>query len=125
MNKVKLNVVKQVKVDGRSNNTGRPVNKKSSRQIRLAKQALYSKLNNAFVSGKKFKINNADYQSITNEYKYVCGDKVNEHGYITNVVGGHVCNVNYVGRTKVTGFTFVLGRCINVTINLKEVTFIK
>ena len=29
MNIVKLNVVKEVKVDGRNNNTGRPVNKKS------------------------------------------------------------------------------------------------
>ena len=58
MNKVKLNVVVEKKVDNRVNNTGRPVNKKSSRQIRLAKQALYSKLNNAFVSGKEFKINN-------------------------------------------------------------------
>ena len=57
MNKIKLNVVKEVKVDGRNNNTGRPVNKKSSRQIRLAKQALYSKLNKQFVSAVKFKIN--------------------------------------------------------------------
>ena len=124
MNKVKINVVKQVKVDGRNNNTGRPVNKKSARQVRLAKQALYAKLNKQFVSGKKFKINNADYQSITNEYKYVCGDKVNEHGYITNVVGGHVCNVNYVGRTKVQGYSFVLGKRVNVEINLKKVKFI-
>ena len=78
MNKVKLNVVKQVKVDGRNNNTGRPVNKKSSRQIRLAKQALYSKLNKQFVSGKKFKINN-DGQS----YVYNVGavDKLRKNTY--------------------------------------------
>ena len=117
MNKVKLNVVKEVKVDGRSNNTGRPVNKKSSRQIRLAKQALYAKLNNAFVSGKKFKINN-DGQS----YVYNVSDK--GYGHISN---GHsyVCNVDYIGRTKVTGFTYVLGKRVNVEINLKEVTFVK
>ena len=52
MNKVKLNVTVEKKVDNRVNNTGRPVNKQSARQVRLAKQALYSKLNNAFVSGK-------------------------------------------------------------------------
>jgi hypothetical protein len=112
MNKIKLNVVKEVKVDGRNNNTGRPVNKKSARQIRLAKQALYAKLNKQFVSGKKFKINNSD-----TEYVY------STDGYISNMTG-HVCNVDYVGRTKVTGYTFVLNKRVNVTINLKEVKFI-
>ena len=124
MNKVNITVKKQIKVDGRTNNTGRPVNKKSARQVRLNKQALYAKLNKQFVSGKKFKINHADYSSITSEYKYVCGDKVNEYGYITNVVGGHVCNVSYLGRTKVTGYSFVLGKRVNVTINLKQVKFV-
>jgi hypothetical protein len=122
MNKVKLNVVKQVKVDGRNNNTGRPVNKKSARQVRLAKQKLYAKLNKQFVSGVKFKINNAVSDGT---YKYVCGDKLNTHGYITNVIGGHVCNVSYVGRTKIQGYSFVLSKRVNVEINLKEVTFVK
>tara|TARA_R100001443_G_scaffold52093_1_gene63846 strand:+ start:94 stop:447 length:354 start_codon:yes stop_codon:yes gene_type:complete len=117
MNKVKLNVVKEVKVDGRNNNTGRPVNKKSARQVRLAKQALYSKLNNQFVSGVKFKINNSN-----TEYVYVCGD--NGYGHISGI-SGHVCNVSYIGRTKVLGFTFVLNKRVNVEINLKEVTFVK
>ena len=119
MNKVNITVIKQEKVDNRVNNTGRPVNKKSSRQIRLAKQALYSKLNNAFVSGKKFKINNDS----AGEYVYVCGDKVNTHGYISGTTG-HVCNVSYVGRTKVTGYSFVLGKRVNVEINLKNVKFV-
>ena len=119
MNKVKLNVVKEVKVDGRSNNTGRPVNKKSSRQIRLAKQALYVKLNNAFVSGKKFKINNDS----TGEYVYTRND--NGNGHISSAShSSYVCNVDYIGRTKVTGFTYVLDKRVNITINLKEVTFI-
>ena len=60
MNKVNITVKQEVKVDGRTNNTGRPVNKKSARQVRLAKQALYAKLNKQFVQGKKFKINNAN-----------------------------------------------------------------
>ena len=120
MNKIKLNVVKEVKVDGRTNNTGRPVNKKSARQVRLAKQALYAKLNNAFVSGKKFKINNGG-NSI---YVYSAGDK-GSMGCITNAVGMYVCNVSYIGRTKVEGFTYVLNKRVNVTINLKEVEFVK
>ncbi len=120
MNKVNIKVVKQEKVDNRVNNTGRPVNKKSARQVRLAKQALYNKIHNAFISGKKFKVNNDS----AGEYVYVCGDKVNTHGYITSVVGGHVCNIDYIGRTKVTGYSFVLGKRVNVTINLKTVKFI-
>ena len=120
MNKVKLNVVVEKKVDNRVNNTGRPVNKKSSRQIRLAKQALYSKLNKQFISGVKFKINN----DTTMEYKYVRTDDNKDFGSIVcAITNQHVCNVNYIGRTKVTGYTFIMGRYINVTINLKEVKF--
>tara|TARA_R110002012_G_scaffold192245_1_gene359885 strand:+ start:61 stop:417 length:357 start_codon:yes stop_codon:yes gene_type:complete len=118
MNKVKLNVVKQVKVDGRNNNTGRPVNKKSSRQIRLAKQKYYTSQHNKFVNGNTFKINNSD----TNTYTYTEGDNNGGDGYISNGLT-HVCNINYVGRTKVLGYTFVLGRKVNVAINLKNVTF--
>ena len=121
MNKVEIKVIKQEKVDNRVNNTGRPVNKKSSRQIRLRKQRLYNKLHSQFIHGVKFKVNNDS----AGEYVYVCGDKVNTHGYITSVVGGHVCNIDYIGRTKVKGYSFLLGRKINVTINLKNVKFIK
>ena len=117
MNKVNITVKKQVKVDGRTNNTGRPVNKKSARQIRLNKQALYAKLNKQFVSGKKFKINNSN-----TEYVYNVND--DNRGHISDMVG-HVCNVDYVGRTKVTGYTFVMNKKVNVEINLKEVTFVK
>ena len=118
MNKVKLNVVVEKKVDNRVNNTGRPVNKKSARQIRLAKQALYSKLNNAFVSGKKFKINND-----SNTYVYNVSNVDKNTGYISSNVTGHVCNISYIGRTKVLGYTFVMGKKVNVEINLKQVKF--
>ena len=121
MKKVTIDIVKEEKVDNRVNNTGRPVNKKSSRQIRLRKQRLYNKLHSQFIHGVKFKVNNDS----AGEYVYVCGDKVNKMGYITSVVGGHVCNIDYVGRTKVKGYSFLLGRKINVTINLKNVKFIK
>ncbi len=120
MKKVKLNVVVEKKVDNRKNNTGRPVNTKSARQIRLAKQALYNKLNNAFVSGKEFKINN----DTNNVYVYTRTDDNKDFGSILcAVTKRHVCNVDYIGRTKVTGYTFVMGRYINITINLKEVKF--
>ena len=117
MKKVKLNVVVEKKVDNRVNNTGRPVNKKSARQVRLRKQALYAKLNKQFVSGKKFKINN-------NIYAYNKIDK-GSMGSITNAVGMYVCNVSYIGRTKVQGFTFVMGKRVNVELNLKTLKFVK
>ena len=121
MNKVKLNVIKEEKIDNRVNNTGRPVNTKSARQVRLRKQALYNKLHTAFINSKKFKINNDS----NSEYKYVRTDDVKDTGSIVcAVTNSHVCNVNYIGRTKVTGYTFVLGRCVNVMINLKEVKFV-
>ena len=116
MKKVKLNVVVEKKVDNRVNNTGRPVNKKSARQIRLNKQALYAKLNKQFVSGKKFKINNSN-----TEYVYNVND--DNRGHISDMVG-HVCNVSYIGRTKVQGYTFVMNKKVNIEINLKQVKFV-
>ena len=150
MKKVKLNVVVEKKVDNRVNNTGRPVNKKSARQIRLAKQALYSKLNKQFIQGKKFKINNEGESyvyhvntdskrkgayghissgkkfKINNSdsiYAYSINDK-GSMGCITNSVGMYVCNVSYIGRTKIQGFTYVLDKRVNVEINLKNVKFV-
>ena len=117
MNKIKLNVVKQVKVDGRNNNTGRPVNKKSARQIRLAKQSYYAKQNSAFMNGNTFNILNT-----SSIYKYV-NSHSKEYGCIVNHAGSYVCSVNYIGRTKVLGYTHVLNKRVNVEINLKEVNF--
>ena len=128
MQKVKIEVKKEVKVDGRTNNTGRPVNKKSARQVRLAKQAFYADVNNQFKKGNQFKVNRGDYMT----YKYIlnCNSKsaVSSEdglGCIVNEMGGYVCNVSYVGRTKVQGYTFVLGKRVNVEINLKNIQFIK
>ena len=120
MNKVKLNVTVEKKVDNRKNNTGRPVNAKSARQVRLAKQALYAKLNKQFISGKKFKINNGG----NSEY-ICCVDENNGFEVIAcAITGRHVCNLDYIGRTKATGYAFVMDKKVNVTINLKEVKFI-
>ena len=111
----------EVKVDGRKNNTGRPVNKKSARQVRLAKQAFYADVNAKFKKGNQFKVNKGDYTT----YKYSQPKNNNEYGCIVNEVGGYVCNVSYIGRTKVQGYTFVLGKRVNVEINLKNIQFIK
>ena len=120
LNKVTIEVKKEVKIDGRKNNTGRPVNKKSARQARLAKQAFYADVNNRFKKGNQFKVNRGDYN--TYAYKPSGGMTL---GCIVNEAGGYVCNVDYIGRTKVTGYTYVLDKRVNVEINLKEVQFVK
>ena len=112
MNKVAIEVKKEVKVDNRTNNTGRPVNKKSNRQARLAKQAFYNDVNNKFVSGVKFEISKTQYA-------------YDSKGYIYNELTGHVCNVDYIGRTKVKGFTFVLGKQVKIELDLKTLKFVE
>ena len=105
-----------VKVDNRVNNTGRPVNKKSARQVRLNKQAFYAKVNDKFVKGNQFKVNNSTY-------KYSAG-KDGSLGCIVDGIGSHECNVSYIGRTKVQGYKFVLGKKVNVELNLKTLKFV-
>ena len=119
MQKVKIEVKKEVKVDGRTKNTGRPVNKKSARQARLAKQAFYADVNNRFKKGNQFKVNRGDYST------YAYKPSKDGLGCIVNEAGGYVCNVSYVGRTKVQGYTFVLGKKVNVELNLKTLKFVK
>ena len=119
MNKVKLNVIKEEKIDNRKNNTGRSINNWSVRQQRLRKQSFYNKQYTAFMNSKKFKINN----DRTGEYMYVCSDDKDFGSILCAITKQHVCNVQYIGRTKVQGYTFVMGRYINVKINLKEVKF--
>jgi len=124
LNKVVLENVKNVgvlvvekKVDKRTNNPGRPVNKQSARYKRLAKQAFYTDVNNKFKSGNLFKVNNSTYQ-------YSEGSENRDNGCIVNAVTGHVCNVSYIGRTKVQGYTFVLGKKVNIELNLKTLKFV-
>ena len=125
MQKVNLKVKVEKKVDNRKNNTGRPVNKTSERQKRLAKQAFYADVNSKFKKGNQFVINKGDYST----YKYQAdkngkSGNGNTLGCIVNEAGGYVCNVSYVGRTKVQGYTFVLGKRVNVEVNLKKVQFV-
>jgi len=105
------------KFDNRKNNPGRPVNKKSARYKRLAKQAFYADVNAKFKSGNLFKVNGSTYQ-------YNEGSENVNSGCIVNSITGHVCNVDYIGRTKVKGYTFVLGKKVNVELNLKTLKFV-
>ena len=104
------------KFDNRLNNTGRPVNKKSNRQIRLAKQAHYNNVNDKFVSGNQFKIGSETYK-----YKQLPSGKL---GCIVSNVTGYVCNVEYIGRTKVKCYSFVLGKQVKIELNLKTLNFV-
>jgi len=112
-------------IDGRHSNPGRPVNKQSARYKRLAKQAFYTKINKLFVSGKPFtlgkdQLNDQQYTFSRSKGKYITG----VGGCIISNIGGHVCNIDYVGRTKVLGYTFVLNKKVKVELNLKTLTFV-
>ena len=118
MQKVDLKVKVEKKVDNRVNNTGRPVNKKSARQIRLAKQAFYADVNRKFKEGNQFEVKGSTYT-----YSVEKDDR--GLGCIVNEINSYVCNVSYIGRTKVQGFTFVLGKKVNVELNLKTLKFMR
>ena len=123
LNKVVLENVKNVGVlhvtkvtDARRNNPGRPVNKKSARYKRLAKQSFYNKQLSKFQKGNQF-----EYKSC--KYSYVCND--DGLGYICGAINEYVCRVSYIGRTKVLGFGTVLDKLVKVEINLKQCKFAK
>ena len=120
LNKVVVDVVTEVKVDKRKNNPGRPVNKKSARYKRLAKQARYERVLNKFTTGCKFSINK---EANNGYFKYSTTD--GKYGVIVNATfGNHVCNVDYIGRTKVQGYTYVLDKRVSVELNLKTLQFV-
>jgi len=106
--------------DNRVNNTGRPVNKKSARQLRLAQQDYYETINAKFVNGNTFKLN----ANSACEFHYT-PNADGKGGALFNGIGSHECNIDYIGRTKVTGYTFVLNKRVKVEVNLKQVTFTK
>ena len=55
---------------------------------------------------------------------YKRSDDNKDTGCIVNSVGMYVCNVSYIGRTKVLGYTFVTNKRVNIEINLKQVKFV-
>ena len=117
---VKVSKVETVKVDKRTLNTGRPVNKKSARQIRLAQQSYYETLNAKFHNGNPFKLSNDSAV----EFHYT-PNADRDGGALFNGIGSHECNIDYIGRTKATGYTFVLNKRVKVEVNLKNVVFVK
>ena len=119
MSKVKLNKVETVKVDKRKNNPGRPVNKKSARYIRLQKQAFYAEVNSKFKKGNQFKVDGT-----SSTYKYSAGKDGSLGCIVETVFNQHVCNVEYIGRTKVKAYSFTLGKKVNVELNLKTLKFV-
>ena len=106
------------KFDNRKNNTGRPVNRTSAIQLRLAQQSYYETQNAKFVNGNAFKLSNDS----ACEFHYTKNADGNG-GALFNGIGAHECNIDYIGRTKVTGYTFVLNKRVNVEVNLKNVVF--
>jgi len=124
MNKVNIQVKKEIKLDGRSNNTGRPVNTKSARQARLAKTKINQAYRNAFMDGRVFKFKD----SCDTQYKYMHAWKTiymhkNRLGNEVNDNDGQLC-VTYVGRTKVKGYkTFIGGERRNIELDMKKLEF--
>ena len=128
MSKIKLNKVEvkvskvnvEKKIDKRTLNTGSPVNRTSARQLRLAQQSWYETINAKFVNGNTFKLSNDSAV----EFHYTPNAN-GKGGCLFNGIGSHECNIDYVGRTKATGYTFVLNKRVKVEVNLKNVVFTK
>ena len=106
-------------IDRRKENPGRPVNKQSARYKRLAKQAKYALALSKFTQGVKFKLSKEKSQLFS--YSISSGESF---GILVSAIGGYVCNINYIGRTKATGYTFVLDKKVNVELNLKTLVFV-
>ena len=122
LNKVEVKVINKVekKIDKRTLNTGRPVNRTSARQLRLAQQSYYETLNAKFHNGNPFKLS-ADSAV---EFHYTKNANGNG-GCLFNGIGSHECNIDYIGRTKATGYAFVLNKRVKVELNLKTLQFVK
>ena len=120
MKKVAIKVVKEVKVDNRVNNTGRPVNKKSARQVRLNKQKATKQAMDYVVNGGWFKLT----PNCTGAYVYVSNPDC-EYGHIATSFGAHECNIDNIGRTKITCYSFVMNKKINVEFDVRNIIKIK
>ena len=123
MQKVAIKVIKEEKVDNRVNNTGRPVNTNSARQVRLNKQAETKEAMDYVLNGGWFKLTencNGAYTFVKKSYT----NSTNE-GHIATSFGGHECNINVIGRTKMSGYTFVMNKQVNVEFDVRNIIKIK
>jgi len=120
MKKVAIKVVKEVKVDNRVNNTGRPVNVNSARQVRLLKQWETKEAMDYVVNGGWFKLT----ENCSGAYVYVSNPDC-EYGHIATSFGAHECNIDTIGRTKITGYSFVMNKKVNVEFDVRNIIKIK
>ena len=131
MQKVEIKVVKDLRkkskynkngtTDGRVYNMGRPINVKSARQVRLNKQKATKQAMDYVMQGGWFKLT----PNCTGAYVYVPNKECNCNGHIATSFGGHECNIDTIGRTKITGYTFVMNKKVNVEFDVRNIIKIK
>ena len=122
MQKVSIKVVAEKKVDNRVNNTGRPVNVNSARQVRLLKQWENKEAMDYVLNGGWFKLT----ENCTGAYTFVnSNNRGDNDGHIATSFGGHECNINQIGRTKMSGYTFVMNKRVNVEFDVRNIIKIK
>ena len=118
MQKVAIKVIKEEKVDNRVNNTGRPINAYSARQVRLLKQWETKRAMDYVMEGGWFKLT----ENCNGAYVFVLNkDNVGNSGYIATMLGNHECNINVIGRTKMSGYTFVMNKRVNVEFDVRNI----
>ena len=121
MKKVAIKVVKEVKVDNRVNNTGRPVNVNSARQVRLLKQWETKAAMDYVLNGGWFKLT----PNCTGAYVFVKNEENINEGHIATSFGNHECNISTIGRTKMIGYSFVMNKKVNVEFDVRNIIKIK
>jgi len=122
MQKVTIKVVAEKKVDNRTNNTGRPVNVGSARQVRLTKQAETKQAMDYVMNGGWFKLT----YNCSGAYVFVNNkDNRGNSGHIATMLGNHECNINVIGRSKMSGYTFVMNKRVNVEFDVRNIVRIK
>ena len=118
MQKVTIKVVAEKKVDNRTNNTGRPVNVGSARQVRLTKQAETKRPMDYVLNGGWFKLT----ANCSGAYVFVSNkDNIGNSGHIATMLGNHECNINTIGRSKMTGYTFVMNKRVSVEFDVRNI----
>jgi len=118
MQKVAIQVVKEIKVDGRTNNTGRPVNTNSARQKRIIKQTMNELDMDYVMNGGWFKLT----ENCSGAYVFVSNkDGMGNSGHIATMLGNHECNINRIGRTKMSGYTFVMNKRVTVEFDVRKI----
>jgi len=118
MQKVTIKVVAEKKVDNRTNNTGRPVNVGSARQVRLTKQAETKQAMDYVMNGGWFKLT----ANCSGAYVFVNNkDNRGNSGHIATMLGNHECNINVIGRSKMSGYTFVMNKRVNVEFDVRNI----